>query len=432
MKDSPAPISQDQILLVGLNHRQAAVEVREKLAFRPERLNSTLSDLANILSIEACELVLLSTCNRTEIYAFSDDPPKTLQRVLHFLAEHSQLNPEILQPLCYSLTGQPAIQHLLEVASGLDSLVIGEHEILGQVKDAFEAAQKANTCGAVLSALFRTALQTGKRVRSETEIGRTSLSIATVVVELAQEKLGALQGRTALLIGAGKISSMTARALTNAGLSCILIANRTFERAQKLAHALAGRAVHFEMLPQSLLESDIVICSTGAPHIVLHAESVRRAMAARPDRPLLVADLAVPRDADPQIADITGVYLADIDDLDQLVQDRHPLAAATHRRAEEIVLEELEAYKTWIKSRRSADLICALNRYANAIVETQLQKTARKLGDLTPQQEQAIEKMAQAIASQLLHEPIRRIKTASEDANDQAMRDLIRELFKIA
>jgi glutamyl-tRNA reductase len=231
-----------------------------------------------------------------------------------------------------------------------------------------------------------------------------------LVVELAQEIIGPLDDHTALLIGAGKISSLTARALTQAGLHCILVANRTFEHARKLAASLAGQAVHFEELPAHLVEADIVICSTGAPHTVLHTGQVRRAMAARPHRALLVADLAVPRDADPEIAGIEGVRLVDIDDLDDLVQTRHPLAAATRQQAEEIVCQELECFKAWGEARRNAALICALQEQAKAIVDAQVGKTLRRLGDLTPEQCEAIEMMGKAIASQLLHEPIRKLK----------------------
>lgn len=424
--------SLNHLLAISLSYRSTPVELREKLAFPYDRLASTLQDMRGSLASSDSELGLLSTCNRTEIYAFTQDPLSTREQLIGYLARHAGLERSQLEPECRFLSGRQAALHLLHVAAGLDSLVIGEQEILGQVKVAFRAAQEAGTCGAQLSALFRAAIQTGKRVRSETEIGRIGLSIAAIVVELAQQILDPLEQRTALLIGAGKISSMTARALTAAGLSCILVANRTFERAQKLAVSLAGRAVHFEQLLDSLLEADIVICSTSAPHTVLHKDTVQQAMAHRPGRPMLIADLAVPRDVDPEVAHIPGVHLRDIDDLDQLVQTHHPLAASTRQRAETIAQDELDCFEVWLENRRNANIICALNRHASRIVESQVQKTTRKLGDLTPRQEQLIQKMGLAIASQILHKPFQYLKTPPQDQNDAELEKLIQKLFEIS
>ncbi len=389
----------DSILLVGLNHHTTPVEVREKFAIHPELLQEALKDLQRTCSDHNAEFVLLSTCNRTEIYTYSSDLLQIRSRIFYYLADYAHLPLETLERSCSVHQGRLAAQHLLQVAAGLDSLVIGENEILGQVRSGFEAALSAGTAGTHLSALFRAALQTGKRVRNETEISCDRLSVASVVVELAHEILGSLNGRTTLLVGAGKISSLAARAMRESGLHCILIANRTYERAQMLAASLSGEAVHFDKLPESLIRADVVITSTGAPHIVLHAAAVERAMSARPERPLLVADLAVPRNADPCIAEIPGVRLVDIDDLEDLVLKRHPLPIAVSRRVEAIISKELECFQGWIEARRHSDLICALNRHADAIVQAQLKKTLRKLSDLTPEQQESIEIMGSAIAS---------------------------------
>jgi glutamyl-tRNA reductase len=414
-----------------MNHRVATVEVREKLAFHLDTLEPALQELRRTSGIPA-EFALLSTCNRTEVYACASAAGQVgelSQFILAFLARQADLPPAVLEPLCYQLGSEQAARHLLRVAAGLDSLVVGENEILGQVRGAYQAAQSAEACGMALSALFRSAIQCGKRVRAETEIGQMGLSVSTVVVELAQELLGELNDRTALLIGAGKISAMTARALTQAGLRCILVANRTFERAQRLAHALGGQAVHFEQLPQSLVEADIVICSTGAPHIVLHTAVVQRAMEARPHRRLLVADLAMPRDADPAIASLAGVQLVQLDDLELQVQARHPLAAGVRQQAEEIVQEELECLQAWLEARRHAALISSLQKQASAIVQAQVQKTMRKLDGLSPEGQQAIERMGQAIASQLLYHPIRYLKTKESRLDLPEVEALLQELF---
>jgi len=452
----------DQIQLVGLNHRVAPVEVREKLAFRPERLAAALEEL-RIREVDqgnrqgtASAFVLLSTCNRTEIYACSADREQTKAAILTYLADYAHLSPAALEQYCYMNSGEPAIYHLLRVAAGLDSLIIGENEILGQVGEAYEAALKAGTAGAHLSALFRTALETGKRVRSETAIGRARLSVASVVVRLAQETFGGLENRTALLIGAGKISGMTARLLCSSGLRCILVANRTFERAQMLAASLGGHgatqnsAVHFEKMPECLLEADIVISSTGAPHVVLHHEMIQKAMAARPQRPLLVIDLAVPRDADPSITEIEGVHLVDIDDLrvdwdmyrgihpaDSISADGtlanpaiiDPEVQSACQQAENIIQDELECFKVWVEERRNAAIICALQTRASAIVQAQVQKTIRKLGELSPEQQGAIETMGKTIARQLLREPILFLKEQPDEGLENDFEALVPKLF---
>jgi glutamyl-tRNA reductase len=327
-----------------------------------------------------------------------------------------------------------AARHLLRVAAGLDSLVVGENEILGQVKTAFEAAHATTAAGPILAALFRAAIQTGKRVRTETELGRLALSVATIVVEMAQATFGPLADRTALLIGAGKMSSIAGQALVRAGLRCVLVANRTFDRAERLAATLGGRAVHFDALGENLAAADIVICSTGAPHLVLHAHDVERALSANirtcsavapvyPTQPptshivhrtsniqLLIADLAVPRDADPAIAALPGVRLADIDDLEAIVRANHPLAAGVRAAAETIVAEELAAFRAWQAGRAGVPLIQALRARADAICQAEVARTLPRLGDLTPRQQEIVAALAHAVANKLLHDPIVHLK----------------------
>ncbi len=434
------------LLLLGLNHILAPVEVRERLAFGAERLSTALAALrAELTAATACgcdeappEVAVLSTCNRTEVYTWATGNPEGTVR--RFLAARSGLDEQALAGYLYARCGDDAAHHLLRVAAGLDSLVIGENEILGQVKGAYEAAHTAGTTGPVLSALFRFATQAGKRVRSETEIGRVALSVGTIVVEMAQAAFGSLADRTALLIGAGKMSSIAGQALVRAGLRCVLVANRTYERAERLAAALGGHAAHFDALVENLAAADIVICSTGAPHLVLHAADVERALAIRPvppasfptreggatfapllqgerpgtrSSPLLIVDLAVPRDADPAIGEIPGVHLADIDDLEAIVRANHPLAVTVREVAEGVVAEELAGFRGWLAARCCAPVIQALRARADAICQAEVEKTLRKLGDLSPRQQEAIAAMARAIANKLLHNPIVHLKTSS-------------------
>ncbi|MGD8403265.1 MAG: glutamyl-tRNA reductase [Anaerolineales bacterium] len=419
------------ILMIGLNHKVAPVEVRERLAFCPERIPNALDKIIGDGTSGVKEVVLLSTCNRTEIYVCTCDSFEGETNLRNFLAESANLSTEQLHSMLYILQGEAAVEHLMQVASGLDSLVLGENEILGQVRSAAEIAHDAGATGSILSALFRHAIQAGKRARAETEIGRGEISVASVVVEMAEGAFGPLNDRTALLIGAGKISTITARALVKAGLHCIMIANRTFEKAQKLAGTLGGTAVHFDLLDDVLAQSDIVICSTGAPHIVLHADAVAKAQKVRFDRPLLVADLAVPRDADPEIVSIPGVQLANIDDLDVIVKTAHPLTASIYHEVEVIIQQELESFCQWVRARRCVPIIQALHSKAESICQSEVQKTLQRLGPLTPRQERTVEAMGKAIANKLLHEPTIHLRELSQDEDPSTYLELVQELYGI-
>ena len=419
------------ILMIGLNHKVAPVEVRERLAFGPERIPVALKKIIGDSNFGIKETILLSTCNRTEIYICTCDSSQGKERLEDFLAEHAKLPPEQLQKMLYVLQGEEAAEHLMQVAAGLDSLVLGENEILGQVRTAAEIAHRAGTTGPILSALFRYAVQAGKRARVETEIGRGEISVASVVVEMAEQAFGPLNNRTALLIGAGKISTITARALVKAGLRCIMIANRTFAKAQRLAGNLGGTAVHFDVLDDVLTQADIVICSTGAPHIVLHADAVAKAQKMRYGRPLLVADLAVPRDADPEIAKIPGVQLANIDDLDVIVKTGHPLTASVYQDVEVIVKEELVGFGQWCNARRCVPVIQALHNKAEDIYQREVEKTLQRLGPLTPQQERTVEAMGKAIANKLLHEPTIHLRELSQDEDPSTYLEFVQELYGI-
>ncbi len=255
--------------------------------------------------------------------------------------------------------------------------------------------------------------------------------MASVVVEMAEQTLGQLNDRTALLIGAGKISTITARALVKAGLRCVMIANRTFEKAQKLAGNLGGTAVHFDKLDNVLTQADIVICSTGAPHIVLHVDAVEKAQEIRFGRPLLVADLAVPRDADPEIASIPGVQLANIDDLDVIVKTGHPLTTSIYQEVETLIQQELACFCQWMRARRCVPVIQAMHMKAESICQSEVEKTLQRLGPLTPQQERTVEAMGKAIVNKLLHEPTIHLRELSQDEDPSIYLELVQELYGI-
>ena len=436
----------DHIWVYGINHKVAPLVLRERLAFNRERLPVILSSLQSELhtafgcelgdqpASELPELVLLSTCNRTELYADAPGGEAARQLVCASFARLAGIETNALAQLAYTHCGPGAAEHLFQVSAGLDSLVLGENEILGQVKRAWQTAQQAGTCGASLDAMFRLALRIGKRIRTETELGRTGRSLASMVVDLATETFGPLTNRTALIIGAGKISTMAARALVQAGLQCVLVANRTFDRAQKLAQLLGlqhAAAVHFEALPEQLREADIVICSTGAPHLVLHKPIVAAALQGQPGRAMLVADLAVPRDADPEIAQIPGVRLVDIDGLDRLVQSVDPINSATRQAAANLVAGGVAEFVQWCRARQAAPLIRALRARADEICAAQIAHTLRRIGDVSPDQQEAIEKMAQAIVNQLLHSPINYVKAHPDDLQAETAQALVQHMFEL-
>jgi glutamyl-tRNA reductase len=421
----------DKLLLIGVNHKVAPVALRERLAFTPEGVVQALKTLRARLPGDA-EVGMLSTCNRTEIILRATEPCQMEETGRDFLSKAGHFSGETLTDVLYIHRGCEAARHLLRVAAGLDSLVVGENEIQGQVRTASKLAQSAGTSGPFLNTLFRMAVQNGKRVRAETDIGKTKLSVASVVVELATEQFGDLRHYTALLIGAGKISTLTARELVRAGLRCVLVANRTFERAQQLVQSLGteyASAVHFDRLDEKLAVADIVICSTGAPHIVLHSQAVADAMESRPERPLLVADLAIPRDADPAIADIPNAGLYSIDDLSGLVQERHPVTAEAWREAEVIVEEGLSVFAEWCETRHAVPLIRSLRANANAIVQAETESTLQRLGPLSVEQQAAIEHLGQAIVNKLLHEPICCLKNRPEIIQQSDTFELVQALF---
>lgn len=419
------------ILMIGLNHKIASISLRERLAFSPERVPVALDQIINSESSKIKEAVLLSTCNRTEVYVCTCDSSEGEERLRDFLADHAKLSTERLQGMQYVLRGEEVAKHLMKVAAGLDSLVLGENEILGQVRSAAKIAHDSGKTGPILSTLFSYAVRAGKRARTETEIGRGDVSVASVVVEMAEQAFGPLNDRTALLIGAGKISTITARALVKAGLHCVMIANRTFETAQKLARNLNGTAVHFDVLGDVLTKADLVICSTGAPHIVLHADAVAKTQKMRFGRPLLVADLAVPRDVDPEIASIPGVKLANIDDLDILVKTGHPLTASIYHEVETIVQQELENFYQWVSVRRCVPIIQALHSKAEYIYQKEVEKTLNRLGPLSPEQERMVEAMGKAIANKMLHEPTICLRDLPPDEDPSPYLELIQVLYGI-
>ncbi len=396
------------ILLLGLNHKTAPVEIRERLAVSSHRIAETLTMLRAAPGVS--EVALVSTCNRFEIYAVVADALAGQTALTNALAEARDVCACDFACHLYARSDADAVRHLCRVSAGLDSLLIGEHQILGQVKDALQSAHEAGTTGAILSALFRQAITAGKRAHSETEIGQGARSLGQVAVTLARDVLGDLENRTALLIGAGKISKLAGRALVASGLRWILVANRTFDRAAQLASELHGRAVHFDALDDELRQADVIIVASGAPHIVLHASDVARARQSRAQRPLVVIDLAVPRNVDPAIREIPGARVYDVDDLSAVVAAQHPIAATALAQVEQIAEDETKKFLAWMREREIAPMIQDLLAQAETIRQAEIAKAFAHLGALDPAQQRAIDALASSLVNKLVYTSIHTIK----------------------
>jgi glutamyl-tRNA reductase len=414
------------ILVVGLNHETAPLAVREALAFPKERLPEALARVRAETGLG--EAMILSTCNRVEVYGRSAEP--RLEEVAGFLARYHSRSAEEIAPHLYRLEGEAAVRHAFRVAASLDSMVLGEPQILGQVKEAYEAAEEAGSLGAVLNALRNRSIAAARRARTETAIGRNAVSVSHVAVELARKIFGSLHDRSVLLVGAGKMSELAARQMVRDGARATVLGGRTFEKAEQLAAALGGRAAPFESLRMELAAADIVISGTGAPGIVIHREDVEAAQAQRRTRPLFVIDIAVPRDVAPEVSRVPGVFLYDLDDIKTVAEanlrERRKEAAA----AEAILEEEIRDFVEWRRSLDVVPVLVELRRRADEIRRAEIEKARRRLGPLTPEQESALEAATSAIVNKLLHGPTVHLKEMAGNGQAEHV-GLIRKLFRL-
>ena len=412
------------IVVVGLNHETAPVAVREALAFPKEGLPEALARVREEAGLG--EAVILSTCNRVEVYGRSAD--SSGDAVAAFLARYHSRNLEDIAPHLYRLEGEAAVRHAFRVAASLDSMVMGEPQILGQVKDAYEVAEKAGSLGSVLSALRNRSVAAAKRARTETAIGRNAVSVSHVAVELARKIFGELRDRSVLLVGAGKMSEVAARQMVRDGARASVLGGRTFEKAEQLAAALGGRAAPLEALRAELARADIVISGTGAPGIVIRREDVEAAQAARRGRPLFLIDIAVPRDVAEDAGKVSGVFLYDLDDIKTVAEanlrERKKEASA----AEAILEQEIKEFLEWRRSLEVVPLLVELRKRADEIRRTEIEKARRRLGPLTPEQESALEAATSAIVNKLLHGPTVQLKQMAGNGQPEHV-GFIRKLF---
>jgi glutamyl-tRNA reductase len=415
------------LLTLGLNHTTAPVEVRERLAFAESDQPDSLRQLRESYGLS--EVAILSTCNRSEIYAASEG--SHLEPVRRYLAEQRRLDVAELSPCFYEYVDAEAATHLFRVSSGIDSLVIGESQILKQVREALETSQAVGSARLVINEVFQRALRVGKRARSETDIGRGHLSVSTAAVELAGQMFDSLENRSALLLGAGEMIELTARYLVDTGLTSFVVANRTVERAEQLASRFNGEAIALDAISTRLLETDIVISSTAAPGCVLDADVVREVMSKRRGRPLFLIDIAVPRDIDPAVRDLDNVFLFDMDDLESVVASNRQNREGEIRRVQEIVDDELGNFLHWFNSLSAGPLIRALRTQAAELQTAELERWMGKLAHLTDADRNIVEQVLRGYANKLLHQPLVQIRELANRDDGYMRLDTVRSLFDL-
>lgn len=418
-----------QLISIGISHKTAPVALREKLALPPSQAKRLIVDLVE--SGAVLEAVALSTCNRTELYLAGADPVTAESVALSRLAERAQIAPTELAPRLYTASGGEVTAQLMRVAGGLDSMVVGETEILGQVKRAYEHALEAGTTGALTGRLFGTAIQTGKRVQTETAIGSGRVSVASIAVDLAAEVLGDLTGREALVVGSGSNGELTARALSSAGVQAVFIANRRYDRAIGVAKRVGGRAVRLETLPEELVRADIVLGSTGSPHTLIQVDEMREVMDARENRPLLMIDIAVPRDIDPAVGELPELTLFDMDDLQRRADQTLTVRRTEAAKAEAIVAEGVESFERWLTTLDVIPTISDLRAKGAEIARLVVEENAARFEHLSDADRERLDAMAAAIVARLLHDPTMRLKSAAEDVESYRQLEVLRDLFAL-
>jgi glutamyl-tRNA reductase len=418
-----------KLLVTGVSHRTAPVEVRERLAFAETAVPHAIRELLARDGIS--EAVVLSTCNRVEIAVSASDGTDPVATVDSFLLESHGVSPETLGPCLYHHEGKDAVHHLFRVASSLDSMVIGEPQILGQLKAAYAHAKANDSLSGLLENVLSRAFSVAKRVRSETGIGQMAVSVSYAAVELARKIFGTLAGRTVMVVGSGKMSELAARHLRRSGASHIFVTNRTYERAQELAALFQGTPIEYHRFLGILPEVDILITSSGAPHYILEKDQMQHVIAARRNRPMFLIDIAVPRNIEPAVNEIDNVYLYDIDDLQEVVNANLRERNKEAERAEELVTQEVERMMARLKVQDVAPMIVSLQEQLEQIRAGELERTRRKLGVLTPEQEQALESLTRGIINKIAHGPISELRRQAGQPEGIHIVDTIRRVFHL-
>ncbi|KKI92290.1 glutamyl-tRNA reductase [Bacillus sp. SA1-12] len=417
------------ILVVGLNYKTAPVEIREKLSFQPNELEDAMKQLKDQKSI--LENVIVSTCNRTEIYAVVDQLHTGRYYIKAFLAEWFGLDKEEITPYLKIYEHDGALEHLYRVACGLDSMILGETQILGQVRSSFLLAQEQQTIGTIFNQLFKQVITLAKRSHSETDIGANAVSVSYAAVELAKKIFGDLKTKHVLILGAGKMGELAVQNLHGSGVGKITVMNRTFEKAQELANRFNGKAKGIDELQYGLVEADILISSTGAKDFVITKGMMANVEKLRKGRPLFMVDIAVPRDLDPKLEELDGVFLYDIDDLQGIVEANLQERKLAAEKIELMIEAEIVEFKQWINTLGVVPVISALRQKALTIQAETMQSIERKMPNLTERERKLLSKHTKSIINQLLRDPIVKVKELSAEPNAEESLDLFMKIFNI-
>ncbi|HTD43402.1 MAG TPA: glutamyl-tRNA reductase [Bryobacteraceae bacterium] len=418
-----------KLLITGLSHHTAPVEVRERLAFEENTLLEALDRLRRRPGM--IEGMILSTCNRVEVAVTAEEQTDAEGSIERFLAESRSVERDWVSPYLYRYNGSDAIRHLFRVASSLDSMVVGEPQILGQLKSAYALAKECGALSGYLDLVMTRAFNVAKRVRTETEIGTSAVSISYTAVELARDIFGSLAGKRVLLAGAGKMAESAARHLRRAGVSDILVTNRTRSRADLLAEEFQGQVVPYEDFVGMLAEIDILLTSSAAPHYILTREQMRGVISRRRNRPMFLIDIAVPRNIEPSVNQLDNVFLYDIDDLDRVVKSNMQARKNVAEQAEEIITEEVERMVLRLKTREVTPTIISLQEQLEQLRAAEIERARGRLGALTPQQEEAIEALTRGIINKIAHGPITEMRRKASDPDGIHLMNTIRKLFRL-
>lgn len=418
------------ILVIGLSHKTAPVEIREKISFSEKALPDALHKLRQYPSVK--EGAILSTCNRVEVYSVVKDLEDGTAQVKKFFSDfHDSVNPKEITPHLYVYSAEDAVRHIFRVASSLDSMVVGEPQILGQIKDAFEYSLSNEATGVILNRLFKKAISVAKMIRTETGIAESAVSVSYTAVELAKKIFEHLEDKAVMLVGAGEMSELAAKHLKNNGVKNVMVSTRTYQRAIKLAKEFNGKATKFEDFPSEMVNADIVICSTGAPHYLIRYDMVEQIIHQRRNRPVFFIDISVPRNIDPDINKIDNVYLYDIDDLQSVVEANRKEREKEGEKAEEIIRAEVSTFSNWFKTLEVVPTIVALKEKMEDIRKAELEKTISKLKNVTNEEKKSIENMASAIVNKIIHTPLIALKQETNSDDGALYIETIRKLFNL-
>jgi glutamyl-tRNA reductase len=415
------------LILIGMNHKTAPLEIRESLSLACGDSINPLIEIMNIPQIK--EAIYLSTCNRVEVLAHAVDEESAVEKLKSFIFNHGNLSPDDMARCLYLYYNHDAVRHLFRVASSIDSMVMGEPQILGQVKDAYRTAVEHNASGIMLNKIIHHAFRTAKRVRTETGIASNAISVSFAAVELAKKIFGNLQGKTILLIGAGEMSELAAKHLLNYGVEKIFITNRTYARAVQMADNFHGTAVNFEKLQEKIHDVDMIISSTGAPGYVIDVSMITASLRRRKNRLLFLIDIAVPRDIDPAVGEIDNVYLYNIDNLQEIVDGNLQIRKKEAEKAEAIIDEEVTNYREWYNTLEVVPTIVSLREKMEGIIRGELAKSGAWMENLTEEERKNIEGLANSIINKILHDPITGLKEESRENGALPYIAAIRRLF---